>query len=136
MEKLEAKHFIVYLNHELEFVAADHNQQDIVLTTIGMVSQMAVGIDMEQSYNYEMDEIKPLLYPLPDLYDEIANYIYSVDGESFDSLEDARTWIEIMLNEPLGIPYRVFDKIASLHGDLFGLIESGLAFNKNDYVQG
>lgn len=75
-------------------------------------------------------KLRPLLIPLDDLLQTVADWIYIQEPESFDNIESAKGWCEIMFLAPLGLPFNVFNKLLSLHGDVFDLITAGIAVKK------
>ena len=75
-------------------------------------------------------KLRPLLTPLEYLLDDVSSWIYITEPESFDNIESAKGWCEIMFLEPLNLPFAVFNRILALHGDVFDLIGAGIAVNK------
>lgn len=73
---------------------------------------------------------KPILIPLSDAINELSEFIYDTQAESFDSKENAKRWFKIVMHQPLELPFYIFEKALSLHCDLFGLIDSGQAIEK------
>ncbi len=83
-----------------------------------------------QCVDVSFSQIKPILQPLSSAINELSEFIYESQAESFDSLENARHWFKIVMHQPLELPFNIFEKALSLHCDLFGLIESEQAIEK------
>lgn len=76
-------------------------------------------------------QIRPLLLKMDSILNPLTDWIYIAEPESFDTKESARSWCEIMFLDPLNLPFKAFEKVLSLHGDVFDLIEKGIAIDKN-----
>jgi hypothetical protein len=76
-------------------------------------------------------KIRPLLIHLDDLLPTISEWMYLQEVESFDSRESAKNWCEIMFLDPMNLPFKCFNKLLSLHGDVFDLITAGIACRKD-----
>jgi hypothetical protein len=77
-----------------------------------------------------IEDVFPILHPLVTAVDELSEFTYENQVESFDSVENAAQWFKIVMHHPLELPFARFEKALSLHCDLFGLIESEQAIEK------
>jgi len=149
MEKLELKleHVTPYLPYELPvwdnyenkktylrgFV--ENHTEPIKIST--KVQHMSVGRTFE--------EIKPILRPLSDLteaYNEHHNFIreilirYGYDfpddgGIHYSDLKRDLSHVSRGIYHPLKQDYLIVETMISFHFDIFGLIQKGLAIDKN-----
>lgn len=132
MKKLKLKHLAPYLPYGITFKGKRkgwvHYCNDIMHLCID---------DLKDKF----DEIKPILRPLTDIYNLIE-----IDGdlftphEQYDELFGPNDdYLFEVMNKENGIciedipnlPYYVIEWLISLHFDVFGLIEKGLAIDIN-----
>lgn len=124
MENLELKHLAPYLPYELPIEPIYKS------TFMGGYNQRI--LDTSILDNYGLEEIKPILRPLSDLFN--GNYKDILDEFSPISLENFKIAFLSEL-KPLNafdkINYTIAVKLFENHFDLFGLIEKGLAIDIN-----
>lgn len=158
--KLEQK-YSLYLQHGLQFKLVEHADSfegqdfyDEDIFSKGAIWTLSGWVDKElmvpmgdgeingfvfnnratyANFNVAKLKLKALLVPLSDLLEQVADWCYTMQPEHFDSRLSSRQWCEIMFLEPLDLPFNVFNKILSLHGDVFGLIDAGLALPKHNH---
>lgn len=133
--KLELKHVAPYLPYALKW---QHMTIDKVLRMDGLEEVRELRIRLSDGlYSYHKDFLKPLLRPLSDITKEIE-----VNGEKFVPMvklyeiypRQTKSLIGFsrdVINSPLEIEYRIVQKLAEWHFDVFGLIEQGLAVDLN-----
>lgn len=133
--KLELKHLTPYLLHNLMLMI------DGVVCEIEGFDLYQIDTIIAERVNYNISAVKPILRPLSDLTKEIE-----VNGEKF--VPALRTQLHIQnQNFPLThqnrillenriitntISYSDMQYLISLHFDIYGLIEQGLAIDIND----
>lgn len=141
MEKLELKHLAPYLPYELKCHLQGENMQDCpVLFEIqslnihGADCHEVNGVYILETF---FEDIFPILRPLSDLTKEIE-----YKGESFCSIDyisttkaDSQRIIRRVVNQQNldCLEYWQFERLLSLHFDVFGLIEKGLAIDINTF---
>lgn len=128
---LEPKHLTVYLDYELLCNVTDHEgklHKGVELT--GMATKASyesycfVTPDGDMPGELSMihiEQIRPLLYPLSHLHDEINGgvnefYLLTPDERNFVTTRHFTVW-----------PYKLITKLIEKHYDVFKLIEAGLA---------
>jgi hypothetical protein len=126
MNKLELKHLAPYLPYNLKGNVSDHEYNEHWLNerieTVCFADQVITFSDATDVYLAEPNEteFKPLLKPLS----KLKNW-NSVDSKT----------IQIQLLELSGdvslLSYQLFEVLLENHFDVFGLIEKGLAVDKN-----
>lgn len=128
--KLEIKHLAPYLEHSLKCVDLK-GEPDSNIFTLESINIHGVVSDNDGNFDIEFKDIKPILRPLFDLTKEIE-----YNGEKFipyhklgnrPNLLDYRI-DEIDFNR---LPYDLIQILHSWHFDTQGLIEAGLAIDKN-----
>lgn len=142
MEKLELKHLAPYLPYDLKGVA--NFLPDTWFIVKNLKESFVKGITMPGNnvpVGCAMNDFKPILRPLTDIYNLIK-----VDGdlftphEKYDELFGPNDdYLFEVMNKEDGIciedipnlPYYVVEWLMSLHFDVFGLIEKGLAIDIN-----
>lgn len=121
--KLELKHIIPYLRHGLKIKKVNGFIETLSVYNTGeyhiSVLQVIQGMG------------KPILIPLEALITKLADWLYIYHTESFDDLDVCKKYIEIKLLDPNELPFSLFDKCCELNGDVFSLIEQGLAIDIN-----
>lgn len=125
--KLEAKHFIGYLNHGLKLY--NHNNPKIEISVIGFEKDSLLIIENDNKYYSAFGAFKPILYPLSDLTKEI-----DVNGEKFVPSKVLNWNIqgrEINKIHFESISYSHIQKLLEWNFDIYGLIEKGLAIDIN-----
>ena len=130
--KIELEHIAPYLPYglncktetALHFPNGSYMKNSNYTLTIGNLSDI---ID-----NYSIGVIKPILRPLSDLTEEIV-----VNGDDFIP-KNKMTRLTRQAIEHNGFDdwrwfsYMDIEKLISWHFDIFGLIDKGLAINKNE----
>lgn len=123
-QTLELKHIAPYLPYGLT----------AQFTTKDSVGKHQVYEMKASNIEYVAHSCKPILRPLSDLTKEIEH-----NGERLVPLNKMgwsenkhKTFFEIFGNRITDIPYSDIEFLFSLHFDVFGLIEKGLAININD----
>lgn len=132
MNKLELKHLAAYLPYDLE-----------VMSNLNMKGFLSFNYDEKHHYSkltigYVLKEqLKPILKPLSDLDKEMEcngkKFIpieYFVDSENPSIQDDIYNTLSAD-KEPYYINYGHAKKLLEWHFDIFGLIEKGLAVDKN-----
>lgn len=136
--KLELKYLLPYLTHQLkvrQIPITDLYFDKIVELNGLFISENCATFEKGVDYYFEDDEpdieIKPLLIPLSALTDEhkksLSDYDQSIIG---NYLYDGGKFSLPLLQK---LSFYGADFLASKHYDVFNLIPSGLALNKNDY---
>ena len=94
---------------------------------------------------FGLNDIKPIVRPLSDLtkeiehdgkkfvpIDELAEWLYGEEPESFGKKEDARSWIDFNLggSQIVGnLPFKLVRKLIKWHFDIHNWIGDGLAIS-------
>lgn len=129
--KLEIKHLAPYIEHNLKCLDLK-GEPDSNIFTMESISIHGVVSDNDGNFDIEFKDIKPLLLPLSYLTKEIEH-----NGESFVPSEKINSTIDCFLQmQRNGFENNIWSydltcKLLSYHFDIFGLIESGLAIDKN-----
>lgn len=136
IEELELKHLAPYLPYDIKIM-------DIYTGKIGSIKDI-LDIDgyntikIKQSYE-DAEHIwmfKPILRPLSDLFN--GNYEFILDEFSEHSLESFKIAFLSEL-KPINafdkVNYTIMQLLFENHFDIFGLIESNLAIDKNTLKQ-
>lgn len=140
MENLELKHLAPYLPYGLECYFSRNTTYK--LTALGKdsddINKAFFHFSKQYTVWYQLNDFKPILRPLSDLTKEIEHngenfvpvqwlrdkfYTLSLDRQCFRIIEDER-WIN-------SCDYLLIKYLLEWHFDVFGLIESGLAIDKN-----
>jgi hypothetical protein len=112
-EKLTIEHLAPYLPYKLQ-VVTDENYGTILE---GLYENCAYlnynGIGSEE---YDFDQFKPFLIPLSEF-----------------KMNTGYETLSLSVNDMDGMPYTTVLKLISQHYDVFGLIDIGLALNKNNF---
>ena len=114
--KLELKHLAPYLPYGLKYIDKDSKK----LETMRSISTEINLIDMGWGNAHDLKEFKPILRPLSDLTEEYV---------SKKTIEDYKFCSSIDITKCL--TYHSLTYLLSLHFDVFGLIEKGLAIDIN-----
>ncbi len=130
--KLELKHLAPYLPYGLKI------ETHKIVTTLFSVNPdygTVKFIDKDREpYNTALKNIKPILRPLSDLIkDEFFNELFILIGGRFKNYKHFKDEMldNYLYSSPKLMSYRVFELLVSLHFDVFGLIEKGLAVDVN-----
>ena len=147
--KLELKHLAPYLPYGLKIKEYSHRRGDYIIIPMGLTAkneQFCIDGDIEYgpktqtSIGYVIGdpEVKPILRPLSDLardYGECGDICKSIaflDGHccAYDE------WIDSFIDYPkqdrvIQAPYEIMEILFEHHFDVFGLIDAGLAIDKN-----
>lgn len=125
MEKLELKHLAPYLpykvgieifNYKRDYVGVRYSTINGFYMIKDEVHVNYVGGSTGKSFT----EFKPILRPLSDIDDDLFEEIGFADEEDFkESVENG----DILYNNQI--------KLISMHFDVFGLIDAGLAIDIN-----
>jgi hypothetical protein len=139
--KLELKHLAPYLPFKLEIQVAGENIDDDpeglprIFTMVGIVDGEVIRSKKGYIRNVEeeIEDVFPILRPLSDLNKEIK-----VNGNLFTPNHHPLFKIFISAdmdwfidNCPFFVDYGQVQKLLEWHFDIFGLIELGLAIDKN-----
>jgi hypothetical protein len=138
--KLELKHLVAYLDHELFIKHSSDNPDDrrfklfsITLEGNGQIEYQGNNKDyLSFDLNDTNPNIYPILHPLSDLTKEIT-----VNGKTFiPSVELGMRTKDVLLIKAWGDSAKNLiledaNKLYSWHFDLAGLIEAGLAIDIN-----
>lgn len=131
--KLELKHIIPYLLHEImvkdEEIAQDYGLAGVNIPDDEILIYKETG-DIEP---YSIELIKPILQSLSGFNDNELVYVKEYIGhgkwcEAYDQYFDI--WFDNAPNVHklvLQAPYEIFQYFLSEHYDVFGLIDNGLA---------
>lgn len=131
--KLELKHITPYLPYSLEYL---HKGEILDLEVINPIAKYIRLYRKDRSNFYliqtnedEFKEAKPILRPLSDLTKEFSENNLR-QGLAFDLTEEK---VEFIKHSPIGqLKYWQILYLLSHNFDIFGLIEQGLAINKNE----
>ena len=119
MDKLTLEHISTYLPYGLKMIFESTGGR--IITLMGINNQGKYGVTItggEGAMFLNICGFKPLLHPLS------IQFLTEVLGDSNDVEE---TLLAIENNCIAEIPHSVFTKLVKNHGDVFGLIPSGLA---------
>ena len=148
--KLELKHLAPYLPYGLKYMKySDHDSpiRHDIMQGISTNGVYACGDITPLSFK----KCKPILRPLSDLTDPLINLIFKDTGENgiiisryiSDSLKDLTITITYKImgdvftdfvinrNDIRYTDYWIVEKLFENHFDVFGLIDKGLAIDKN-----
>ena len=130
--KLELKHLSPYLPYGLKAIYNEENEENTVVTILGTCI-----LDKERHYQIKFkdgivglfiaNDIKPILRPLSDFYEDI-------DGVSFSNMITHGYHNEFWWDENFNVNqlmYHDLQLLLSKHCDVFGLIEKGLTIDIN-----
>lgn len=126
IEKLELKHICGYLPWGL---TGFHKEGHIC----------NIDFDMVVKYGTNLANYKPLLFPLSSLTEQLPDGSIPIDTISefnigyVDFMTSEREhWIEMYgMERYIGsIPLMIIEYLYSIHADIYGLIDSGLAIDK------
>ena len=102
---------------------------NVKLTSVSWYGE--VGVDDGSTYLYPISEIKPYLFPLPNMTKEDIYQIQDVLGEDFEI--DKYGITDLIRNRRTSLSYleldALFDYLDKNHFDYRGLIEKGLAID-------
>lgn len=116
--KLENKHIIPYLNHNLKILA-----NDLVCEVEG-IDIFIKNTVIAERINYSYAEIKLVLHPFKH-YSTVEGITDEMTTWQIEMIEDNPNVTELM-------SYEVVNLMFKHHIDYFGLIPAGLAINKNN----
>tara|TARA_R110000782_G_scaffold70402_2_gene141445 strand:+ start:497 stop:859 length:363 start_codon:yes stop_codon:yes gene_type:complete len=117
--KLERKHLASYFPYELSYQDSKGNVK--IMKSLDLVINM---VDFGHGDAKEFKEIKPILRPLSDLTNEFK--------DDFRFTERAIAIHKYGLNNWVGgLRFDIVEFLFKNHYDVFGLIEKGLAIDKN-----
>lgn len=139
-KKLLTKHLAAYLPYRIDVF---HKKQMLVskiekLSNYGFVDLEKPTSQSLQNLQFSwlsVSDLQPVLYPIESVLknNSLALWVYESEPESFDNLEGAKTWLEIMItDDATNLPYKIIDKLCSMHVDAFGLLPNGLAREKRN----
>jgi hypothetical protein len=133
--KIELKHLVPYLPYGICFYHFDPEREKISVCKIANIGiDEATIINRDYEYYEKISDLRPLLLPLRKMVDDIVFHILKIEPFKFNGLyEDAYKWIfDVILKCQYNlIPMYLAEFIYSRHGDLFGLVDSGLAIDKS-----
>lgn len=102
---------------------------NVKLTSVSWYGE--VGVDDGSTYLYPISEIKPYLFPIPNMTKEDIYQIQDVLGEDFEI--DKYGITDLIRNRRTSLSYleldALFDYLDKNHFDYRGLIEKGLAID-------
>lgn len=128
MKKLELKHLAPYLPYGLKCL--DHQLVQCELVTLHKSSVCEVEYIMNVgSYEFEIDEIKPILRPLSDMTDINSERMGDLNIDLMDQMQISDFASKYISLEQLS--YGNVKTLLMLHIDIFGLIEADLAIDIN-----
>lgn len=140
--KLLLKHLSLYLQHDIDVY---HKKQALVAKIKSIDKYYRIALEWTPTPGRQpnfrdiyIDEIQPILYPVSSIIGgggvgTFALWLYEQEPDSFDNLQGAQTWLELMIaDDPLNLPFKIVDKLCSMHIDAFGLLEKGLAREKRN----
>ena len=132
-KKLELNHLAAYLPHRLDCAIIDGSVDDCDNVEMLGINIDYVTLDASNKFDYNFNEIAPILHPLSDLTKEIE-----IGGEGFIPIVElgfenkkdiANSLIFTIKN--LHVPYCEMQKLLEWHFDIFDLIDSDLAIDIN-----
>lgn len=133
--ELTIEHLAPYLPYELEveYFDAEKGSKPICRIEMLHLPDECTIIDSLYEWDINISEIKPLLIPLSELnkqwYDKIKEeYVIGLTDDDFSKLW--KMFTVIMFNKT-NAPYFFIQILLKYHFDVFGLIDAGLAINKN-----
>lgn len=124
MEKLELKHLAPYLPYGLKiFDVYDNNIKILYTASLSVTKSVQLyKTHIEVLHSRMLEEIKPILHPISEKF---------VDSIT-EGFEDYEEILEAVKEGTLAyIRYNLFMNIVENHGDVFGLIDKGLAIDIN-----
>jgi len=123
--KLELRHLAPYLPYGLKAEILDNQIKEI--RGIGRFKDVSYACfdEMDKANKFDdefrLEEIKPILHPLSDITEHHAKVVgYSSKEKLIKAIEGQ------------DLNYNNFSELFEEHYDVFGLIDKGLAINKND----
>lgn len=147
MKKLELRHIAPYLPYELQFKDPETIAPGVMVSIVtGMVGLLLYENTDNIEY-YELSDIKPLLIPLS----ELNNIIPTINSECtpYQILQSRFNYptlrsfqynfiygdVEVDMGSTMQvIGYSIFQQLFEWHIDAFGLIDAGLALNKQEVL--
>lgn len=122
----------LYLPYKL-YLWDEVKQKPVVMNMGEGSSGNWVGIKAVSRYHERGNYVyKPLLLPLSMLTEEMVKWLSEGRFKYFNSPKRrALEWWEMRLDDPLNIPFNVFQEVLRRHGDPFGLIQEGKAIDKS-----
>lgn len=129
-KQLLFKALCMYYPHNLKVMVEDKKREIIIM------GKGVVRVDLTRfpfSQDIFIEEVKPILYDLSALKEEELDFIWfelvSTDNDAYD-----RDDLEGMMSNHScqHLPYFIIKYLHSKHYDTEGLIDKGLAINKND----
>lgn len=123
------KELISYFPYNLNVVINNYNHKIGELVGINLVDQTAEVLSYGDIKKYYLYEIKPVLIPLSEFrnYEDIMDEFSENDLEVFENTFFVLTpssWTD-------NVNYTIMNLMFKYHLDIFGLIDKGLAINKN-----
>ena len=130
-KKLEFKHLAAYLPYRLDCAIIDGSVDNCDGVEMVGINIDYVTLDASNKFDYNFNEIAPILHPLSDLTKEIE-----IGGERFTPISKltprSRDDYEYSKNPCLSWwAYMDIELLLSWHFDIFDLIDSDLAIDIN-----
>ncbi len=137
MKKLELKHLSPYLPYELEILILNYKSDYVGINRAEVIGHYFIGDTLYLTYKggstgKSQNEAKPILRPLSDLNKPII-----IGGKEMVLTEQFEILGEVIHSgyDIKFLKWYIFSYLLSIHFDVFGLIESGLAIDINTLKQ-
>lgn len=114
-----------HFQYETEFAIDDDITYRVIPTKFRIISNQYNFFELN---NYDADRLKPILYPIKDLFkDEYSNLREHICENSLEYLDSELPIISIVNN----LKYSEVQILLKHHFDIFDLINKGSAIDKN-----
>lgn len=128
--KLELKHLAPYLPYELGLYDVSDETTNKLTVKSNLLKEYPLDIVLDHIYL-----VKPILRPLKDLTNELIDQLKETHPNCpnfFGLFQPPHGWEYHKKNISNSfVEYAIFNKLCEWHFDVFGLIEKGLAIDKN-----
>ena len=119
--KLELKHIIPYLLHNLKALSIDGFSVSVL--GVDFTTNRILNINGDRTFT--IPEIKPLLRPLSDYADIDSNALCDINCDMSDQIQISEFASKRISLSSVSVG--AFEILVSNHVDVFGLIDQGLA---------